>query len=425
MTNVPDSFCLLPWIHAHVGAQGQRKLCCIDVSRERDPRLALSPVQTLEEYWNSDDVKLVRRQMLDGVLPDRCINCSTDGNRALSYKDDMLARWPNEIEKAIASTAPDGSTDLKPITFDYRSSTCNLRCRTCGPHSSTSAEIEARRSERLQQVGEESGKWDAAYLGRRAAAMANARDDLMEAARERRIRHLYWAGGEPLMDETHWEVMGELARTGEAANVDVAYNTNLTVFSYRGQKVEDIWPHFKSVHVQASIDGVGEAGEYIRTGFKTEIFARHLQSLQELALKYRQIGVMLDLTLTSVGLLHLGDLLTFALDRDVAVTAKLMVPRKINRYMAVEFLPDGVRQNWCAKWKAWIARNDPTKLFATVDATLDVAMSRDTLQEGRENDQQAAFQAEVIAAFEEARRDSGTFRRLLSVDPRLDDLLPG
>ena len=139
--------------------------------------------------------------------------------------------------------------------------------------------------------------------------MANARDDLMEAARERRIRHLYWAGGEPLMDETHWEVMGELVRSGEAANVDVAYNTNLTVFSYRGQKVEDIWPHFKNVHVQASIDGVGEAGEYIRTGFKTEIFARHLQSLQELALRHRRIGVVLDLTLTSVGLLHLGDFL--------------------------------------------------------------------------------------------------------------------
>jgi hypothetical protein len=29
----------------------------------------------------------------------------------------------------------------------------------------------------------------------------------------------------------------------------------------------------------------------------------------------------------------------------------------------------------------------------------------------------------VIAAFEEARRDSGTFRRLLSADPRLDDLV--
>ena len=101
-----------------------------------------------------------------------------------------------------------------------------------------------------------------------------------------------------------------------------------------------------------------------------------------------------------------------------------MVPRKINRYMAVEFLPDDVRQDWCAKWKAWIARNDRTNLFAMVDATLDVALSRDTPQStGPDADKRTAFQAEVIAAFEEARRDSGTFRRLLSVDPRLDGLL--
>ena len=125
--------------------------------------------------------------------------------------------------------------------------------------------------------------------------------------------------------------------------------------------------------MQASIDGVGEAGEYIRTGFKTEIFARHLQTLQELARRHVGFGVMLDLTLTSVGLLHLGDFLTFAQEREVSVTAKLMVPRKINRYMAVEFLPDDVVEDWCAKWKAWIARNDRTNLFATVDATLDVA----------------------------------------------------
>jgi organic radical activating enzyme len=423
MTNVPDSFCLLPWIHAHVGAQGQRKLCCIDVSRERDPRLALSPVQTLDEYWNSEELKSVRLQMLGGTLPERCINCSDTGNRALSYKDDMLARWPDEIEKAIVSTAPDGSTDLKPITFDYRSSTCNLRCRTCGPHSSTSAEIEARRSERLQQVGEESAKWDDAYLGRRAAAMSNARDDLMEAARERRIRHLYWAGGEPLMDETHWEVMAELVSSGEAANVDVAYNTNLTVSSYRGRKVEDIWPRFKSVFVQASIDGVGEAGEYIRTGFKTELFATHLQHLLELTRRHDHVRAVLDLTLTSVGLLHLGDFLVFAQERDIGVTAKLMVPRKINRYMAVEFLPRDVKDDWCRRWMGWISRNDRTDLFATVDATLDLALSRDTLQPARPDAHQKVFDAEVIAAFEEARRDSGTFRRLLSIDPRLDGLV--
>ena len=176
--------------------------------------------------------------------------------------------------------------------------------------------------------------------------------------------------------------------------------------------------------VQASIDGVGEAGEYIRTGFKTELFASHLQSLLELTRRHDQVRTMLDLTLTSVGLLHLGDFLLFAQERNVGVTAKLMVPRKINRYMAVEFLPQDVRDDWCRRWMEWIARNDRTNLFATVYATLDLALLRETLQPtGPDAEQHKAFHADVIAAFEEARRDSGTFRRLLSIDPRLDGLV--
>ena len=26
---IPQSFCVAPWIHAHVGANGRRRLCCI------------------------------------------------------------------------------------------------------------------------------------------------------------------------------------------------------------------------------------------------------------------------------------------------------------------------------------------------------------------------------------------------------------
>jgi hypothetical protein len=43
MTTAPDSFCLMPWIHAHVTAQGQRKLCCIDETAQWGRRLAGAP----------------------------------------------------------------------------------------------------------------------------------------------------------------------------------------------------------------------------------------------------------------------------------------------------------------------------------------------------------------------------------------------
>lgn len=414
-----ESFCLLPWIHAHVSAQGRRKLCCVDVSLKS--YVEGGPAITLEEYWNSEEVKAVRREMLSGTLPERCVNCSSTGNRSLSYKDEVLRRWPDMIEKAIKSTDADGATNLRPVTFDYRSSTCNLRCRTCGPHSSSSAEIEARRHTRLQELGEHVHNWTPSYVDRRSAALAAARDELVLAAKERRITHLYWAGGEPLMDPTHWDVMSELALSGESANVDVAYNTNLTVFSYRGNRVDDLWPQFKSVYVQASVDGLGPAGEYVRTGFKTDIFVRNLDVLLDLTRRHTSIRAVLDLTLTSVGLLYLGDLLRFALARNIQMTAKLMVPRDVNRYMAVEFLPQQVRNDWCRKWMGWIEANDHHNLFATVYSTLELASMRKTFEGAIAFAGERSYDTEVIEAFEYARQDQGQFWHLLSADRRLGE----
>jgi organic radical activating enzyme len=411
---IPDSFCLLPWIHTHVTAQGFRKLCCIDSARASEPGQPHS--KSLAEFWNSEEMRDVRRQMLGGTLPSRCLHCSTS-NRAISYKDDVLARWPDWVQKAIACTSADGSTALRPFSFDYRSSTCNLKCRTCGPHSSTASEIEARRSQALQELGESVVSWDEAYLARRQTAAKIAREELLAAARAGVVRHLYWAGGEPLLDDTHWTVMLALADSGQAGGVDIAYNTNLTSFSYRGRSVEELWPRFKSVFVQVSVDGLGDAGEYIRTGFRTSSFIRNVNRLSAILLKYSSISIALDLTLTSVGLLHLGDVLRFALDRRLPVTAKLMVPRPINAYMAVEFLPRDVKDDWCRKWMEWIEASGAEALLSRVHATLSVALARESLF----TEFAAAHSAHhaAIGAFEASRRDEGKFRILLSVDERL------
>lgn len=415
----PDSFCLLPWVHAHVDAQGYRRLCCIDSDWFREPML------TLEDHWNGEEMKAVRREMLSGTLPERCSQCSTSLNRVLSYKNATLNKWPEFVEPAIKATAPDGSTAFEPFAFDYRSSTCNLRCRICNPHSSTSAELEAKRHKELRDVGEFVFGGGEEYEKARNGKFTMARDELLRYARDGRIRHLYWAGGEPMMDETHWQVMAELVRSGEAPKVEVSYNTNLTVFSYRGQKVEDIWPHFAQVHIRASVDGVGEAGEYARTGFKTALFARHLDALLDMARRHHHITVALDLTLTSVGLLHLGDFMKFALERKVRVTAKLMVPRDLNRYMAVEFLPRAVKDEWCRTWMSWIEFHDTAGILEILYSTLEVALKHDSLQPADPAPRtHNAYDASVIAAFEKVRHDVGAYRRLLSIDSRLADFIP-
>ncbi|WP_421591591.1 twitch domain-containing radical SAM protein [Shinella sp. M27] len=417
MYDVPRGFCLIPWIHAHVTAQGRRKLCCVDSINLGDA--PVSADSNLKDYWNSQEMKQVRRQMLAGELLQRCNNCSQHPIRAVTYRDQMLARWHDWIGPAIAATSADGSTSLEPFTFDYRSSTCNLKCRICGPRYSTTLEMEIRRNPELQQFDPDPMLWGKGYMEARSSAQSIARDELLAAARAGTIRHLYWAGGEPLFDETHWSVMNELVRTGNARHVDVVYNTNLTMLKFKGQTVADIWPHFPHVTVQASIDGVGAAGEYIRSGFSTAHFSENMDALAAMAQQSPTIAIVLDVTLTSLGLLHLGDLLQFAVDRRLGVTSKLMFPRKVTNFMAVEFLPQAVKDDWCRRWMDWIIRNDHEKLLDALYDTLDIALRRRSFDAAT-----VAAGAGSITVFEKTRGDQHTYRKLLEVDDRLVNFLP-
>lgn len=412
----PESLCLLPWIHAHVTAQGRRALCAIDLDNHSGEQA--SDAHSLEAYWNGEEMRDVRRQMLSGTLPARCAQCRGDGNRAQSLKDEVAARWPDQADIILGQTGADGATTLRPYSFDYRSSVCNLKCRTCSPTSSTTAEQEARHHPEIGALETKVATWDRDYRTHRADAMTHARDELLERVQSREIQHLYWAGGEPLFDETHWAVMSALVAGRHAAGVDVAYNTNLTMLAFKGQTVEAIWPHFRTIHVQASIDGIGQAGEYIRSGFDSAVFTRNLDRLIALRAGVPALTVSLDVTITSLGLLHLGDLLRFALERDLTVSAKLMFPRAVNAHMAVEFLPRAVRDDWCHRWMDWILRNDRQGRMGVVYDVLlhSVRTPRDEPHPDRIRQAKAA-----IHAFETARGDLGTFSHLCTVDPRLED----
>ena len=58
------TFCLAPWIHSFISPQGERKLCCISEN-------VIGTNVTLEEMWNGDEMKDVRKKMLNGEEMDK------------------------------------------------------------------------------------------------------------------------------------------------------------------------------------------------------------------------------------------------------------------------------------------------------------------------------------------------------------------
>jgi hypothetical protein len=146
----------------------------------------------------------------------------------------------------------------------------------------------------------------------------------------RRIKEIYWCGGEPLMWEIHWKAMQRIIELGFAKEVYVRYNTNLSRTALKGIKLFDLLPQFQDWQVCSSLDGTGEVGEYIRDGLD---YTQWLENFKEgLAVAKTSREMRLDYTLTMPGLLELKNMFDLSQELNVELLTKVMFtfsPREV------------------------------------------------------------------------------------------------
>ena len=93
--NKPETMCLAPWVHTYLSPQTERRLCC--ASREPAQNFTqyidtasgtgrYIPI-TLEQHWNSDHMKSVRRRMLAGETLSECEVCNNKLLNTNVYRD--------------------------------------------------------------------------------------------------------------------------------------------------------------------------------------------------------------------------------------------------------------------------------------------------------------------------------------------------
>jgi hypothetical protein len=136
------------------------------------------------------------------------------------------------------------------------------------------------------------------------------------------VEEIYWVGGEPLMYDIHWRSMDRLSEDGNLNKVHLRYNSNLSRVRYGKYYLYDWLPQAKDWTMCASIDAIGDIGEFIRTGLD---WAQWDQNFREgVALPGGKDKMLMDLTLTGPGLFGLRDFVQYALDLDVKIETKKM-----------------------------------------------------------------------------------------------------
>jgi len=290
-------FCMLPWMHMHAFPDGRAYPCCLS-----DYWHPLGDLRkhTMEEVWNQDPYKQMRKNMLEDKPCKECTKCyEQEQHGAFSMRNDSNRNYGHHIAE-VEQTLEDGTNpDFKIRYWDVRfSNLCNFRCRTCGPiFSSNWYDDHVKLYNRVPDVL----KRDMA----RVEYTAGDEDAMLEQMEQHipYLEQVYFAGGEPLIMKEHYYLLEKLIEYGKT-DVRIQYNTNFSEMRFKSKHVFDYWKHFTNVSVGASLDAMGPQAELIRKGAD---WKQTVENRQRMLTEVPHVDFYVSSTVSAMNSLHVLD----------------------------------------------------------------------------------------------------------------------
>lgn len=319
---MPDTFCPLPWVYQAFRNNGDIRVCCQanqspnkGILTREDGTTFNAATATLDESRNSPLMNRLRKNMISGEWSPECKRCRVEENSGLtSNRQHAIYDWKMTVDDVKNYTSDGGTIDTKQfpvISYDMRfGNLCNLVCRMCSPTDSHSWY-----EQWYSYTGKDSFKdtHGVVQLIRNSVGRLTTSDYDWHNSENfwvqiednlNNIRHVYMAGGEPLLIERHYEFLQKCIDKDVAKNIVLEYNTNGTTLPKRAT---ELWKKFKQVELGVSIDGFDKVIEYQRWPAKWSQLYPNLQKLNHLVETQTNIKCWLTVTVTAYNVLHIAD----------------------------------------------------------------------------------------------------------------------
>lgn len=275
------TFCIYPWIHLHAYPTGEAWPCCIaEHDGMRAEPLGNTRTTELREIWNGERMATLRQRMLNNESDPYCTRCyERDDTGFRSDRRMANKNFGHHIHRIHDTTAEGKLPNFEMTYWDIRfSNLCNLRCRSCGHIFSSQWHQDQLKIAKLNNWTHNTGS-ALNYAGRTETDMWEQLEPHLDY-----VEQIYFAGGEPLLMEEHYNILKELLRRGKT-NVRLIYNTNFTHTDLKGESVFEYWNQFDSVAVGASLDAQGPRAEYIRKGTDWAVVEQNRRDMMKICPK--------------------------------------------------------------------------------------------------------------------------------------------
>ncbi len=289
-----ESYCTQLFSNIQINVQGLYKICCLanddaDRGLVKDANGNYMHVldHSIQDAYNSVTHREHRLQLSNNIKPERCVNCydkeQTGGGDVRSARNNMKNRIIEIVDEKEADGLmnPDGTATNMPIALDIRfGSLCNSKCIVCNVTNSSMwyddhVKIFGKDSLKIynQDIidqGASSRWWETDTWWKRFEEMAP------------NLRSIYPVGGEPLIVPQHDTMLEKLVDWGYAKNIELEYDTNLTVIN---PKLLKLWSKFKNILLRVSVDETEDRYHLVRFPGDWAKLVDNIQRVQDQGIK--------------------------------------------------------------------------------------------------------------------------------------------
>lgn len=256
----------LPCINAtngmRVGVDGSITLCCMSRDRLTDKHGQVVNASVhknpIEKVVNGQKYIEIQDALNKGIRHENCVQCWAEEDAGIVSK---RIRDNNEVQYT-------NDNNIKIVELNL-GSLCNLKCRICGPWSSSRWFKDYKVIMPTDHID-----YKKTILLRNDTFLDEIKNALPT------IEKIDMYGGEPFLIKQQWELLQYSIDRGYSKNQILQFNTNGTYFD---ATKKNILNKFKNVYVSISVDGIENQFEYQRNPAKWESVLHNINLFKQLS----------------------------------------------------------------------------------------------------------------------------------------------
>ena len=243
-----------------------------------------------QQYWNSDQLKNIKSNMIADVRDSGCNICWDKEDRGFA----SLRNHSNTIYEKYVDDIINGKTFDQPVVLDLRlGNLCNLKCRMCTSEWSSQIADEILSNPELE--------WDSVPSEKLTSVSDNTWELLDNWIG--RVERVFMTGGEPTIIKKNLEYIQKIIQTGRGKDIELIFTTNATNVNREFLRLAE---NFKSVHFAVSIDAVEDLATYIRFPSDWDTIKQNLNIIGQ-----NNFGVGINTTVQWLNMTRLTEMFNF------------------------------------------------------------------------------------------------------------------